>query len=284
MDPARSRRGNQWLLRRVRYGAFSRQAFHADLPDRALRRILGNVQTHPAPMAVTVGVVVFPGSNCDHDAYHASKHVMGQDARFVWHKEASLGDVDMVIVPGGFSYGDYLRSGAIARFSPIMKDVVRFAKAGGPVLGVCNGFQILCEVGLLPGALMRNASLRFVCKPVNIRVESTETIFTREMAKGDVLTIPVAHGEGNYYAAAEVLDDLESKGQVVFRYVDDAGHVTAEGNPNGSINNIAGIRNEAGNVLGMMPHPERHVEALLGHADGAKLFESAFAQLGAVAV
>ncbi|MBO6575279.1 MAG: phosphoribosylformylglycinamidine synthase subunit PurQ [Rhodothermales bacterium] len=232
-------------------------------------------------MSARVGVIVFPGSNCDHDAYHALKHVMGQDVRFIWHKEAALGELDLVIVPGGFSYGDYLRSGAIARFSPIMQDVVRFARSGGLTLGVCNGFQILCEAGLLPGALMRNASLRFVCKPVHIRVESTGTPFTQGLTPGDVLEIPVAHGEGNYYASAEVLQKLEDDGQVVFRYVTTDGQVTREANPNGSANNIAGIRNAAGNVLGMMPHPERHVESLLGSADGLRLFESALSELGA---
>jgi phosphoribosylformylglycinamidine synthase subunit PurQ / glutaminase len=233
-------------------------------------------------MAARIGVIVFPGSNCDHDAYHATRHVLGQDARFIWHKEEDLGDLDMVIVPGGFSYGDYLRSGAIARFSTIMKEVVRFANAGGPVLGVCNGFQILCESGLLPGALMRNASLRFVCKPVNVRVESTETPFTRNLAPGEVLELPVAHGEGNYFAAADELERLEGEGQVVFRYVDQAGVVTAGANPNGSANNIGGVRNASGNVLGMMPHPERHVEGLLGSTDGNKLFESALVDLGAL--
>ena len=233
-------------------------------------------------MPARIGVIVFPGSNCDHDAYHASKHVLGQEARFIWHKEASLGDLDMVIVPGGFSYGDYLRSGAIARFSPIMKDVVRFANAGGAVLGVCNGFQILCESGLLPGALMRNASLRFVCRPVHVRVESTETPFTSGLLAGSVLEIPVAHGDGNYFAEHDVLDRLEGEDQVVFRYVTEAGEVTDDANPNGSSHNIAGIRNAAGNVVGMMPHPERHVEGLLGSADGRRLFESALESLGEV--
>ncbi len=230
-------------------------------------------------MAASIGIVVFPGSNCDHDAYHASKHIMGQDARFIWHKETSLGEVDMVIVPGGFSYGDYLRSGAIARFSPIMQDIVRFANAGGPVLGVCNGFQILCEAGLLPGALMRNASLRFVCRPVDIRVESTSTPFTQGLEAGEILTIPVAHGEGNYYASQDALGRLEAEGQVVFRYVTPEGEATPEANPNGSANNIAGVRNAAGNVVGMMPHPERHVESLLGHSDGIRIFESVMGQL-----
>ena len=232
-------------------------------------------------MSVRFAVLVFPGSNCDHDAYHAAKHVMGQDARFVWHKEEALGDADVVIVPGGFSYGDYLRSGAIARFSPVMQDVVRFANEGGLVLGVCNGFQVLCEAGLLPGALMRNASLRFNCKDVHLRVENARTPFTNAMAEGDLLTIPVAHGEGNYYADAETLDRLEANGQVVFRYTTAEGEVTDEANPNGSARNIAGIVNETRNVLGMMPHPERCVESILGRADGALVFESLIAHLGA---
>lgn len=229
-----------------------------------------------------VAVLVFPGSNCDHDAYHATKHVFGQDARFVWHKEESVGDVDLVIVPGGFSYGDYLRAGAIARFSPVMKDVVRFAGTGGLVMGVCNGFQVLCEAGLLPGALVRNASLRFVCKDAHLRVETTETPFTSGMEEGQVLTVPVAHGEGNYTADEATLDELEAAGRVVFRYVDAAGEATPEAAPNGSVRNIAGIVNAPGNVLGMMPHPERCVESLLGNggADGAHLFRSVFAHLG----
>lgn len=225
-------------------------------------------------MPVTFAVLVFPGSNCDHDAYHAAKHVMGQEARFVWHKEEALGEADVVVVPGGFSYGDYLRSGAIARFSPVMKDVVRFANEGGLVLGVCNGFQVLCEAGLLPGALMRNASLRFGCKDVHLRVENAGTPFTKAMMEGDLLTIPVAHGEGNYYANEETLDALEADGRVVFRYAAADGEITDEANPNGSARNIAGIVNEGGNVLGMMPHPERCVESILGYADGARLFQS----------
>ena len=230
-----------------------------------------------------VSVLVFPGSNCDHDAYHATKHVFGQDARFVWHKEDSVGDADLVIVPGGFSYGDYLRAGAIARFSPVMKDVVRHANDGGLVLGVCNGFQVLCEAGLLPGALVRNASLRFVSKDVQLRVESTDTPFTQSMAEGDVLTVPVAHGEGNYLADEAVLDELEAEGRVVFRYCTPDGEVTPDASPNGSARNIAGITNAGRNVLGMMPHPERCVEALLGggSADGARLFRSVFDHLGA---
>lgn len=229
-----------------------------------------------------IAVLVFPGSNCDHDAYHAAKHVFGQDARFVWHKEESVGDADLVIVPGGFSYGDYLRSGAIARFSPVMKDVVRHANEGGLVLGVCNGFQVLCEAGLLPGALMRNASLRFVCRDVHLRVENAETPFTNQAHVGDLLTIPVAHGDGNYTADEDTLDRLEAENRIVFRYADADGQITPEANPNGSARNIAGVLGENGNVLGMMPHPERCVETILGHggADGAVLFRSALAHLG----
>jgi phosphoribosylformylglycinamidine synthase subunit PurQ / glutaminase len=225
-------------------------------------------------MPVRFGVIVFPGSNCDHDAYHATKHVLEQDARFIWHKERHLGDVDVVIVPGGFSYGDYLRAGAIARFSPIMQDVVRFANDGGIVMGVCNGFQVLCECHLLPGALMRNASLRFACKDTYLRVESTDSPFTNRLAVGQVLQIPIAHGEGNYFASDAVLDSLEANGQVVFRYVEADGRLTADANPNGSARNIAGIVNERRNVLGMMPHPERCAETLLGNTDGTLIFQS----------
>ena len=226
------------------------------------------------PMSIRFGVIVFPGSNCDHDAYHVAKYVLGQDARFIWHKDTDLGDVDFVIVPGGFSYGDYLRSGAIARFSPIMKDVVRFANAGGPVMGICNGFQILCESGLLPGALMRNESLRFVCKNVQLKTENTDSVFTNQLAPGEVLTIPIAHGEGNYFASDDILDRLEGEGRVAFRYCDAQGNVSSEANPNGAARGIAGILNEAGNVLGMMPHPERAAEAILGRTDGEKIFQS----------
>jgi phosphoribosylformylglycinamidine synthase subunit PurQ / glutaminase len=229
-------------------------------------------------MAVRFAVVVFPGSNCDHDAYHATKHVMGQDARFVWHKEASLGDVDVVIVPGGFSYGDYLRAGAVAQFSPVMKDVIRFANDGGLVAGICNGFQVLCEAGLLPGALARNESLRFGCRETHLKVENAATPFSNQMSEGQVLTVPVAHGEGNYYADERTLDELEAEGRVIFRYCDAAGNITARSNPNGSARNIAGIVNPEGNVLGMMPHPERCVEPLLaqtgGSSDGRLVFES----------
>ncbi len=231
-------------------------------------------------MPVRFAVLVFPGSNCDHDAHHAATH-LGQDARFVWHKEETVGDADVVVIPGGFSYGDYLRSGAIARFSPVMRDVVRFAREGGLVLGVCNGFQVLCEAGLLPGALMRNASLRFGCKDVHLRVENAATPFTNAAAEGQTLLIPVAHGEGNYHANAATLDRLEAEGRIVFRYATAAGEVTGEANPNGSARGIAGIVSEAGNVLGMMPHPERCVEALLGSADGAVVFESLIAHVAA---
>jgi phosphoribosylformylglycinamidine synthase I len=226
-------------------------------------------------------VLVFPGSNCDHDAYHAAKHVFGQDARFVWHKEPTVGDADVVVVPGGFSYGDYLRPGAIARFSPVMKDVVRFAADGGLVLGVCNGFQVLCEAGLLPGALVRNRSLRFACKDVRLRVENAATPFTADAAPGQVLRLPIAHGGGNYVADEATLDALEADGRVVFRYCEPDGSVTDAANPNGSARNIAGVVNEAGNVLGMMPHPERCVEGLLGSADGAVVFRSLLAQVEA---
>lgn len=219
-------------------------------------------------------VIVFPGSNCDHDAYHAAKHVFKQETRFLWHKESDVGDADVVIVPGGFSYGDYLRPGAIAQFSPIMKDVIRFAKRGGLILGICNGFQVLCESGLLPGALVRNESLRFISQDTYLRVERTSTPFTRGARDGQLLRMPVAHGEGNYTADAETLDRLEDNDQVVFRYVDANGSVTEAANPNGSARNIAGITSEQGNVLGMMPHPERCVESILGNDEGAVIFES----------
>jgi len=223
---------------------------------------------------MTFGVVVFPGSNCDHDAYHAVKHVLGHDARFIWHKDDGVGDVDAVILPGGFSYGDYLRSGAIARFSPVMSSVVEFAGRGGALLGVCNGFQVLCESGLLPGTLLRNRSLRFVCRPVNIRVERSDTLFTNQCSRHQILNVPVAHGEGNYYADDETLDQIENNNQVVFRYCDAGGGIDDSANPNGSKRNIAGIINERGNVLGMMPHPERHVESSLGGTDGLFVLRS----------
>jgi phosphoribosylformylglycinamidine synthase subunit PurQ / glutaminase len=219
-------------------------------------------------------IIVFPGSNCDHDAYHAAKHVLGQDATFVWHKETSLGRADVVILPGGFSHGDYLRTGAIARFSPIMSAVADFARQGGPVLGICNGFQILLEAGLLPGAMLRNRDLKFHCEHVHVRVEQTDTPFTSLAKAGQVLRIPIAHGEGNYYADAEVVDALEASGRVVFRYSDPRGEITEAANPNGSMRNIAGICNPDRNVVGLMPHPERACETALGSADGLILFES----------
>jgi phosphoribosylformylglycinamidine synthase len=221
-----------------------------------------------------IGIVVFPGSNCDHDAHYAAGTILQQDARLIWHKEGSLGDVDVVILPGGFSYGDYLRCGAIARFSPIMNDVVRFANAGGVVIGICNGFQILTEAGLLPGVLLRNESLKFVCKYVNLRVENSETRFTSRCQTGEVLRIPIAHGDGNYFADEGTLKRLEDNRQIVFRYSDGRGNITAASNPNGSLKNIAGIVNERGNILGMMPHPERAVEKILGSTDGLKIFHS----------
>jgi phosphoribosylformylglycinamidine synthase len=223
---------------------------------------------------IKVGIVVFPGSNCDHDAHFVAETIMGQDARFIWHKEGSIGDVDVVVLPGGFSYGDYLRCGAIARFSPVMKDVVRFANSGGLVIGICNGFQVLTEAGLLPGVLLRNKSLLFICKYLHLRVENAETKFTGTCRRGDVLEIPIAHGEGNYFTDPDTLKRIEDNHQVVFRYCDRSGLLTAEANPNGSLNHIAGIVNETGNVLGMMPHPERASDPILGHIDGKKIFDS----------
>jgi phosphoribosylformylglycinamidine synthase len=220
------------------------------------------------------GVVVFPGSNCDHDAYHVISKVIGQPVDFVWHREVSLTDYDCIVLPGGFSYGDYLRTGAIASLSPIMRSVTDFARRGGYVLGICNGFQILCEAGLLPGALLRNQSLAFVCGHVNLRVERADTAFTRHYAEDQVISIPVAHGEGNYFCDPETLAELEGEGRVVFRYVDECGEPTGAANCNGSINNIAGIINREGNVLGLMPHPERASEEVLGSADGRAMFTS----------
>jgi phosphoribosylformylglycinamidine synthase len=220
------------------------------------------------------GVIVFPGSNCDHDAYHViSKHV-GQPVDFIWHKETNLSAYDAVIVPGGFSYGDYLRAGALARFSPVMNSLKEFAARGGFVLGICNGFQILCEAGLLPGALIRNRGLHFICKHINLRVENSGTAYTGQYDSGDVLSIPIAHAEGNYTCDDETYRDLEANGQIVFRYCDEEGNITDAANPNGARGNIAGICNRVGNVLGMMPHPERACEDLLGSSDGRELFRS----------
>jgi phosphoribosylformylglycinamidine synthase I len=220
------------------------------------------------------GVIVFPGSNCDHDAYHVISKVIGQPVDFVWHRDTALADYDCLVLPGGFSYGDYLRTGAIASLSPVMRSVAEFARRGGYVLGICNGFQILCEAGLLPGALLRNRSLSFVCGHVDLRVERNNTAFTRHYAERQLISIPVAHGEGNYFCDPETLAELEGEGRVVFRYVDATGGATEEANCNGSINNIAGIINREGNVLGMMPHPERASEECLGSADGRPMFTS----------
>jgi len=224
-------------------------------------------------------IIVFPGSNCDHDAYHAAKHVLGHDATFVWHKETHLAGADIVILPGGFSYGDYLRTGAIARFSPVMKAVGEFAAAGGPVLGICNGFQILLEAGLLPGTMLRNAGLKFRCEHVHLRVEQTDTPFTAKCTRGQVLRIPIAHGEGNYFAEPETVASLEANRQVVFRYTTATGELTDDANPNGSVNAIAGICNTRRNIVGLMPHPERACERALGSADGLVVFESVVASL-----
>ncbi len=221
------------------------------------------------------GVVVFPGSNCDHDCYHVLKHVFNQDVQFVWHKEERIDShIKVIVLPGGFSYGDYLRTGAIARFSPVMRAVERFAWNGGIVIGICNGFQILLEAGLLPGAMLRNKTLRFICRDVYIRTENNKTIFSGELRVGQVLRISIAHGEGNYYASPEVLKSLMDNNQIVFRYSTKEGIINEESNPNGSVENIAGIINKEGNILGMMPHPERCCEEILGNTDGRYIFRS----------
>jgi phosphoribosylformylglycinamidine synthase I len=227
------------------------------------------------------GIVTFPGSNCDYDAFQAVTDVLGEEATYLWHKDHDLQGADVVVLPGGFSYGDYLRAGAIARFSPIMQEVVSHAKSGGPVLAICNGFQIACEAGLLPGALMRNSHLQFVSAEVRIRVENADTMFTNLYERGEILKIPVAHGDGRYVAPIGVLDELEAEGRVIFRYADADGTISADANPNGSERNIAGIISEAGNVLGMMPHPERACSPLLGSADGVRLLESILARVAA---
>jgi phosphoribosylformylglycinamidine synthase subunit PurQ / glutaminase len=223
---------------------------------------------------VKVGVVVFPGSNCDHDTLHVLGDVCGQQVREVWHKDSDLGDLDAVVLPGGFSYGDYLRTGAIARFSPVMKAVGEFARRGFPVLGICNGFQILQEAGLLPGAMLRNQGVKFLSQPVHVRVERTDTPVTAGLAAGSVLTMPIAHGEGNFYAAPDELARLEGEGQVVFRYTTKDGRLDTASNVNGSAAAIAGVCNQARNVVGLMPHPERASEPELGSDDGRRVFES----------
>ena len=225
------------------------------------------------------GIVRFPGSNSDEDAFHAVTDVLGQEAVWLWHKDHDLKGSDVIILPGGFSYGDYLRAGAIARFSPIMREVVAHADRGGPVIGICNGFQIACEAGLLPGALLRNQNLQFISDLVRVRVENTETRFSNQYAAGQVLRMPIAHGEGRFTADAETIDRLEQNGQVVFRYVNAAGDVEPATDPNGSMRGIAGIVNDRGNVLGLMPHPERAAEAVVGSDDGVGVFESILAHV-----
>jgi phosphoribosylformylglycinamidine synthase len=220
------------------------------------------------------GVITFPGSNCDYDAYAAAKFILGEDVEFLWHADSDLRNCDVIILPGGFSYGDYLRTGAIARFSPIMKEVISFAKSGGTVWGICNGFQILLESGLLPGAMLRNRGLRFVCGHIYLRVESTNSAITRELERGDTLRIPVAHSDGNYFVDKRALDRMKEQDQILFRYCTRNGEMVDSANPNGSLDSIAGICNEARNVFGMMPHPERCVESILGSADGLRLFAS----------
>ena len=227
------------------------------------------------------GVLVFPGSNCDHDAYNVIEQIARQPATMLWHESEDLEQVDAILVPGGFAYGDYLRTGAIAHFAPVMQAVKRFAAAGGPVLGICNGFQILCEAGLLPGALMRNAGLKYICKQVHLRTEITDSPFTSALHEGQVLQIPIGHMEGNYFCDESTLATLNRERRVAFRYATPTGDVNAEANPNGSLENIAGVLNPGRNVLGMMPHPDRSSEALLGSADGFLIFQSMMAALAA---
>src|SRR5271163_26618 len=230
------------------------------------------------------GVIIFPGSNCDHDAFWTIQQVAKQPVTFLWHDSHDLQNCDAIIVPGGFAFGDYLRTGAIARFSPVMQSVKKFAASGGLVLGICNGFQILCEAGLLPGALMRNAGLKYICKQVYLRTETSDSPFTQSLSEGQVLKVPIGHMEGNYFCDAETLAALNTEGRIVFRYSDENGAVTAAANPNGSLENIAGILNEGRNVLGMMPHPDRSSERLLGSADGLLVFQSLVSALGVAAL
>ena len=220
------------------------------------------------------GIVIFPGSNCDYDTYYVLKDIMKQETTFLWHKEHDLKNVDCVILPGGFSYGDYLRSGAIAKFSPLMLEVVEFANKGGLVLGICNGFQVLMELGLLPGAMLRNKNLKFLCQHVHIKVENNKTLFTRKGKKGQVLKIPIAHYEGNYIAPPDTIQELKANDQIIFHYCDAEGHLSEEANVNGSLESIAGLINTSGNIMGMMPHPERASEMILGGEDGKIIFDS----------
>ncbi|HUP60194.1 MAG TPA: phosphoribosylformylglycinamidine synthase subunit PurQ [Thermoanaerobaculia bacterium] len=229
------------------------------------------------------GVVILPGSNCDHDALHVATDVLGAEAEPLWHKDTDLKGADCVIIPGGFAYGDYLRAGALAKFAPIMEPIRRHAAAGGLVLGICNGFQVLTEVGLLPGALMRNQHLRFLSREVRLRVEETDTPFTSQLSAGQILKMPIAHGEGNYFADDATLDELERNRQVIFRYCDEEGRLTADANPNGSSRSIAGICNRTRNVVGLMPHPERCAESILGNADGLGIFQSVWSAATPVA-
>jgi phosphoribosylformylglycinamidine synthase len=223
---------------------------------------------------VKFGIVVFPGSNCEHDVYHVAKHLLGHEASFIWHKDTAFAGVDCLVLPGGFAHGDYLRCGAMARFSPIMGAVKQFAERGGMVFGICNGFQVLTEAGMLPGALVRNAGLQYICRDVYLRAERQDTPFTCRIRPGTVLRIPIGHGEGCYFAPDHVIQELEKRRQVVFRYCDPKGEITADANPNGSLHAIAGVCNEKGNVLGMMPHPDRCAEEILGNADGRRMFDS----------
>jgi phosphoribosylformylglycinamidine synthase len=236
--------------------------------------VLDSIQISFKETFMKFGVLIFPGSNCDHDAFWTIEKVIQQPVTFLWHESHDLENCDAIIVPGGFAYGDYLRTGAIAKFSPVMESVRKFSEAGGLVLGICNGFQILCEAGLLPGALMRNAGLKYVCKPVHVRVENTETRFTNATKNGDVLQIPIGHMEGNYFCDEATLQDLRRDDRIVLRYCDSSGEISAESNPNGSLENIAGICSQGRNVMGMMPHPERASEPELGCTDGMKIFES----------
>jgi len=232
---------------------------------------------------VKFGIIVFPGSNCDHDAYHVISKQVGQPVDFIWHRDTDLNSFDALIIPGGFSYGDYLRAGALARFSPVMDSVKKFAATGGFVLGICNGFQILCEAGLLPGALIRNRDLNFICEHLSVRVETSDTPFTNEMTPGSVLRIPIAHAEGNFVCDDATLAELQREDRIIFRYCEQSGVVSEAANPNGSRDNIAGICNRSRNVLGLMPHPERACEDLLGSSDGRDIFRSLAATLAAVA-